>query len=54
MGQAGRPTVVIELSEEETETLRRWTHQRALPGVGAALADRAGRRRGQVRHAGGS
>ncbi len=27
MGQAGRPTVVIELSEEETETLRRWTRR---------------------------
>ena len=24
MGQAGRPTVVIELSDEERETLRRW------------------------------
>lgn len=24
MGRAGRPTVVIELSEEEQETLRRW------------------------------
>ena len=27
MGRAGRPTVEIELSEEERETLRRWTRR---------------------------
>ena len=27
MGRAGRPTVAIELSDEERETLRRWTRR---------------------------
>jgi len=27
MGRAGRPTVAIELSEDERETLQRWTRR---------------------------
>ena len=51
MGRAGRPTVAIELTDEERETLGALVATAfVVAGVGVAVADRAGLRGRQAEH----